>query len=471
MPIITISRGVCSGGTRLAELVSEQLGWKVLRQEDVSTAAAKRYRMSEQELERGLYMPATFVERFTHRKNRYLLATQATIAELFADGNGVYHGLAGQFLFRNVRHAFKVRIVAPLSLRIDNAMQRMELSRAEAERHIRESDEHRLLWGRQIFDADVNDPDLYDLVVNLEQVSLETAANLIAEIMQGWRTGAENESLKEFQDFTLEKCIRAELLFNSPFAPEVVQVKVHGGEVYLSGDRSFDSNRTQVLEFVSRIPGVGTIRTDHDTVDAEEFTLHPESMLSSRDTTAADVMLDIGRYPHCHTDCTIREAMVALGASAVKLEDDHFVPPRYVLLHDRDERLVGVVGRRELLKGLVPHLKEDREARAHIHDLVPFAGDLPSEPFIRWTSFFSLAALDAAREPVEAVMVPMRGAVEVDDSVSTVVSTMLYHGVDLVPVLEQKRVVGVVLMTNIFDIVAQFVVEHGGANEKGGTNG
>ena len=36
-----------------AELVSEQLGWTVLRQDDVSTAAAKRYHMSEQELLRA----------------------------------------------------------------------------------------------------------------------------------------------------------------------------------------------------------------------------------------------------------------------------------------------------------------------------------------------------------------------------------------------------------------------------------
>jgi hypothetical protein len=40
---------------------------------------------------------------------------------------------------------------------------------------------------------------------------------------------------------------------------------------------------------------------------------------------------------------------------------------------------------------------------------------------------------------------------------------MLHHGVDLVPVLEGQRVAGVVLMTNIFDIVAQFIMEHGGA--------
>jgi hypothetical protein len=40
---------------------------------------------------------------------------------------------------------------------------------------------------------------------------------------------------------------------------------------------------------------------------------------------------------------------------------------------------------------------------------------------------------------------------------------MLYHGVDLVAVLDGEKVAGVVLMTNIFDIVAQFIMEYGQA--------
>ena len=148
MPIITISRGSCSGGARLADELHERLDWKVLSQEDVSTAAAQAYRMTEQELFRGLYLPANFFERFTHRKTRYLLATQATVTELLAEGNGIYHGLAGQFLFADLCNAFKVRIVAPMEYRIETAMRRFGLKRDEARRHINDADEYRSRWSR-----------------------------------------------------------------------------------------------------------------------------------------------------------------------------------------------------------------------------------------------------------------------------------------------------------------------------------
>ena len=141
--------------------------------------------------------------------------------------------------------------------------------------------------------------------------------------------------------------------------------------------------------------------------------------------------------------------------------------PRYVLVLDDDDRLVGVVSRRELLKGLVPHLTQDRETEAHIKELVPFGGDMPEELSIRWTSLFSKSAIEAAHRPIQSVMVPIKGTVQVDDSLSTVISTMLHHGIDLVPVLDDTKVAGVVLMTDIFDVVAQFVIEHGGKPQSG----
>jgi CBS domain-containing protein len=306
-------------------------------------------------------------------------------------------------------------------------------------------------------------------------VSLETAADLISGIVQGEGYRPTAECDQAFQDFALEKRIRAELFFNSPFTPDLARVSVKNGEVYLRGDRSFEAARDSIVEFVSQIGGVQRIRTDHGTVDAIDVSLDPQSALSSRDAKASDVMLRLEQYPNCRGNCTIREGIVALSASAVKLEDGHIMLPRYLLLRNEDDELVGVVSRRELLKGLVPHLLEDRASAAHIRELVPFGGSTPSEMFIRWTSLFSRAALDASSESIQSVMVPIRGTVQATDSLSTVISTMLFHGIDLVAVLEGTKVVGVVLMTNIFDIVAQFVMEHGGGSvsgsEKGGNHG
>lgn len=465
MAIITISRRSYSGGALLAQELHARLGWPLLSQEDASSAAAKTYRITEQELFRGLYLPANFFERFTNQKERYLLATQAEVTQLLPDGNGIYYGLAGQFLFHDLCNAFKVRVVAPMEYRIETAMTRRGISRAEAVKTLAYDDTHRERWSRQIFDVDITDPDLYDLVVNLESISVPAAADMITEIMARDDYQPTAACMAEYKDFAIDRRVRAELYFNSPFHRGVVDVEVHDGVVNLSGGKAFAAAQDAMVQFVSHIPGVQEVSTDQGTVAAVDISLADDFALTSRDAKAADVMLPPERYPHCRIGCTIREAIVALSASAVRLEDGHFMVPRYVLILDDDDRLVGVVSRRELLKGLVPHLVQDREAEAHIREFVPFGGGMPSELAIRWTSLFSKAAIEAARQPTKSVMVPIKGTVQVDDSLSTVISTMLHNGIDLVPVLDGSKVAGVVLMTNIFDIVAQFVMEHGGTRQ------
>jgi cytidylate kinase len=464
MPIVSISQGSYSGSKQLADALSKRLGFKVVRLED-AVAAAKRYGISEEEMYRGLDMPANFFERFTQRKERYILAMQATLGGLFADGNGIYCGLVGQFIFHGLCGVFKVRLVAPLDFRINATIASLRLSHEEAVRYIRDADERRAKWGRQMFNADLNDPDLYDLVVNLEHMNIETAADMITGIIK--RKEFPEDCYRQFQSFALEKRVRAALRFNSPYESDSVQIQAADGVVTLSGGASFEGSRAAIVDFVSRIRGVRKVVTDAGEVASVDSTLDLDLGVSTRDTTARDVMLPPDGYPHCTLSCTIRDAVVALSASAVKLEDGYTMVPRYVLILDDERReLRGIVSRRELLKGLIPHLQRDKESEAQIRKLVPFAGQVPTDLLIRWTSLFTPAALEAARRPVSSIMVPIRGTVQVGDSLSTVISTMLTHGVDLVPVLDGQRVAGVVLMTNIFDIVAQFVMEHGGTGPR-----
>ena len=461
MPVISISQGSYSGSQELAEALQKRIDYRVVRLLD-ALDGAKRYGISEEDMYRGLDMPANFFERFSRRKERYILAMQATLGELMADGDGIYCGLAGQFIFQGLCGVFKIRLVAPMDYRITATISNMRVSHDEAVRYIREADERRSKWGRQMFGVDLNSPDLYDLVVNLEHMSLDTAADMITGTIKS--TEFPEDCKRQFQEWALEKRVRAALRFNSPFISDGIDIATKGGVVTLSGGRAFEAARVDVGDFVSRIKGVAKVITSSGEVVSVDSTLDSDIGVSTRDTTARDVMLPPDSYPHCRLSCTIREAVVAVSASAVKLEDGYMMLPRYVLvLDDHSEELRGIVSRRELLKGLIPHFQEDKETADHIRKLVPFGGQTPSDLLIRWTSLFTPAALEAATHSIATIMVPIRGTVQVHDSLSTVISTMLHNGVDLVPVLDGQKVAGVVLMTNIFDIVAQYIMEHGGA--------
>ena len=385
---------------------------------------------------------------------------QAALGMLFEVGNGIYHVLAGQFLFQGQCHVFKVRVVAPTDYRLAATQRNPGLSAEEALRFIAEADARRPKWGRQMFDADLNDPELYDLVVDLEHMSAESAADMITGIIR--RKEFPPDCDRQFRNFALERRVQAALFFNSPFSTDIVAVTAEDGVIRLTGGRAFEAAPEEIVDFVSRVRGVTKVITDLGEVESVDATLDLDVGISTRDTTARDVMLAPDFYPHCTVGCTIREAIVAVSASAVKLEDGHIMVPRYVLVLDDEDQLVGIVSRRELLRGLVPQLRHQLESEQHIRELVPFGGHTPSEISIKWTSLFTRSALEAAAAPVRSSMVGIKGTVQVSDSLSTVISSMLHHGVDLIPVLDGRKLAGVVLMTNIFDIVAQFVMEHGG---------
>jgi cytidylate kinase/CBS domain-containing protein len=460
MPIITISRGTLSGGEMLARSLHERLGFKLLSRE-VIIEAARKYGVSEEKLVKEMQTPARLWTRLTSQKQRYVLAVQATLAELVEDGNAIYYGLAGQFLLQGLSRVLNVRLIAPMASRVRVAMSEHGLSHEDAFRFLQTVDEQRARWVRQLYSADWNDPILYDIVVNLAHMTLESATEMVVDLVRRKEYCRSAESDREFRDFSLDRRLSAALTFQSDFPEDSVQLSVREGVVYIGATGYVERNLQSVLSFVKGVPGVQAVVAPGDEADLADG---PQSDIPA-EKAAADIMVPIQRYPHIPQSITIREAIVALGASSVVLQDGHLLSPRYLLVLDEMERLVGIVARRDLLRGLAPSFRTLDKAREMIESVVPFADlSYTSSP---WVSFFSSAAISNARESVGSVMAPIRGAVKPDDDLSVVVTSMLQHSVDMVPVVDGERAMGVVLMTDVFDTVAQFILEKGAPRAMG----
>jgi cytidylate kinase/osmotically-inducible protein OsmY len=453
MPIITISRGSLSGGKMLAQQLGARLGFSVISRE-VIIEAAQEYGVSEEDIVKGLESPPGLWERLVGRKERYILAIRATLTEKVESGNAIYHGIAGQLLLKEVPNVIKVRLIAPLDQRIRAAMAQGSTSREEAIKQIHTADMLRAQWVRRMYNAEWNDPSLYDLVVNLEHMDLHTATELVVGLAKSKEFEATPASARVLKDVALAARVRAVLRFKSEFPEEAIDATVHDGVVHLSGGPFFENNRRDVVLFVKSIPGVESVTPD---IESEALESHTLPQIGK---TAADVMVPLTGYPHIHEWVTIREAMMALGASSVVLTDGHLISPRYVVVLDPNNQIVGVIGRRNLLRGLTPQFAMIQRAKAQVESMAALT-DMGLPVTLRWNSLFSKAALAASWEPVKSVMAPIRGTVNVEDSLSTVVTTMIYNSVDLIPVVDDQKAVGVILMTDVFDTVAQFILEKG----------
>jgi cytidylate kinase len=183
MQIICISRGTLSGGRQLAEKLAQNLGYECLSREELIEDAVKEGILVGK-LETAMIKPSLFSERLALEREYYIAFTTARLCERAREGKLVYHGRTGHLLLPGVGHVLRVRVVADREFRVKAAMQQLGLDRERARRYVDEVDEDRRRWVHNLYGVSMDDAAQYDVVMNLEQLSVGNAASALTAMAQ-----------------------------------------------------------------------------------------------------------------------------------------------------------------------------------------------------------------------------------------------------------------------------------------------
>ncbi len=209
MPVVTISRQYASGGSHIARLVADRLAWPLVDNEFVDRVAERAglppSEVAEREervpglverLARALAIssPEVFVatgeppEAHLDRDHELLRVTEAVIAQAVQDGSVVLVGRGAQAVLANRADALHAYIVAPREARIEAAMQRLGVSRPEAEDGLDRCDSGRRRYVKMHYARAWDDAANYDLVLNSTALGYDGCADLIVAVtrMRGW---------------------------------------------------------------------------------------------------------------------------------------------------------------------------------------------------------------------------------------------------------------------------------------------
>jgi cytidylate kinase len=261
MSVITISRGSFTGGKMLAECLSRKLGYRCIDREVIVERAAAQG-VSQEELRDALEKPPGFLDRFKHKKYLYLVLMQAALAEEVRTGKAIYHGLAGHLLLRGGRAILRTRIIAPMEFRIRMVQERLKFGRSEAIAYIQKMDEDRRKWTHFLYGVDWGDPALYDIVLNLEYISLETACHVIASAVLERCFEFTPECQQAMNDLALASRVRANLALNPSTSDLEMEVTARAGSVSIQG-KIPDVNRIdEVVRIAKAVPGVTALDLD-----------------------------------------------------------------------------------------------------------------------------------------------------------------------------------------------------------------
>lgn len=187
MAILTISHEMGSGGAEIGMAVATRLGYTHVDNEEL-LGRAQRYGLAEDRLARLVEDRPSWVERFDAETRRCIIALQVVLYEFAQDDDVVLMGGGGQWLLRGVPHVLRTRIVAPFPERVTrltatlSAQGRERVTPKTVAQFIRRDDIQKTARMRYLFDADVKDPNLYDILINTAAFSREAAVNLLADV-------------------------------------------------------------------------------------------------------------------------------------------------------------------------------------------------------------------------------------------------------------------------------------------------
>jgi Cytidylate kinase len=271
MPIVTISRGTFSGGEALAQCLTKKTGFPAVSVEVIKEAATL-YGISESEISQQLKHGPNVWERLLGEKRRlYFIALQSAMAERAVKGDFIYHGLAGHFLLHGVPNVFKIRLVAPLSDRIKIEMAKKNITEEAAKEYIQKVDEERKLWTKFFYHVDWTDPSLYDMVINLENLSLDTACGMIMYALTQPEFQSTPEKKKVVEDFALACQVKAQIALNERTRGIGLDVEVKDGNVRIQGKfyttvgmfaTGLRQTEAEIKTIAKNVPGVKDVKID-----------------------------------------------------------------------------------------------------------------------------------------------------------------------------------------------------------------
>ncbi len=195
-PLVTISRETGSGGVTLGEALADYLNakspkgsvpWTVFDKNLVQTILddhelpARIARFMPEDRPPGVEDAVGEILGLHPSAWRLIQHTTETVLRLAEMGNVILVGRGSTVITQHLPRAFHVRVIASLETRIERVRKLLGLSRKAATLHIERSESARHRYLKKYFKRDVEDPLLYELIVNTDRLSIEEAARIVGE--------------------------------------------------------------------------------------------------------------------------------------------------------------------------------------------------------------------------------------------------------------------------------------------------
>ena len=194
--VITLSSEAGAGGGLVARIVGTQLNMNVFGSELIHKVAESAH-MSDKVIksmdEKSISFIDSLISSFFAARhiwpNEYMRHLSLVMHANAKHGNVIMIGRGGSFILKD--DAFRVRIIAPLEMRVEKVMRDRRMSHEEALASVMKYEADQIAFIRKYFNEDINDPRHYDLMINTKNVSIDIAAESVKKAFLAWKATRE----------------------------------------------------------------------------------------------------------------------------------------------------------------------------------------------------------------------------------------------------------------------------------------
>lgn len=262
MAILTISREYGSGGWEIGRRVAERLGYQFVDKErvfqDLDRAGTQWGRLAREVDE----VCPTLWERHDWQYRGYVAQTEALILSYAEGDNVVLIGRGGSFLLQEVPFSLRVRLVAPMEVRLERIMARERLNREAAARLISQIDGDRACYVKANYGSDWSLDQVYDLTLNTGSLNYDQVEDVLVRGLEGKDRLDTPEAKTRLQQMALAYRLKARVAIDPRLLVPTLKVDLEDGTLVVSGIIHTPKEQKLLKEIAREVCGDQPVRFD-----------------------------------------------------------------------------------------------------------------------------------------------------------------------------------------------------------------
>lgn len=262
MAILTISREYGSGGAEVGRMVSERLGYRYVDKErlfaDLEKAGERWGRVAREVDE----VCPTVWERFDWQYRGYVAQLESLILTYATDDRVVIIGRGASFLLREIPFCLRVRLVAPLEVRLARIMDRERLSRAAAQRLITKVDGDRACYIQANYGADWQEDNTYDMTLSTGNLTYDQLLDILVPALADKDQLATSEAKVRLVELALAYRLKARIATDPRLLIPTLAVSSLEGTLVVSGIIHNPKEQHLIQEIAQEVCGAHPVRLE-----------------------------------------------------------------------------------------------------------------------------------------------------------------------------------------------------------------